>query len=228
MKTLKEKMHGFYETKLKKHKDCPVCKGAGAMLADNKNKAWVCKDCGYSITYEKLDSGYIYWFCDGCEAFLNIQPGFEEASETWICQECGFENAITEECSLGQCKDCRKAIPSDAEVALCDECRQVREARRAENLQKAKELAAKAGKMLLATALIIIKNAVKKAVQTYLTDMSSGNSLNKEAHTAAATVAKDAAMQQMSADMQGLIISKFGNLGDWLTQQVDCAIKQLA
>ncbi|MDD7764691.1 MAG: hypothetical protein PT934_02855 [Peptoniphilaceae bacterium] len=36
------------------------------------------------------------WYCDGCEAFMNDQPGFTTSSGIWICTECGTENDVTE------------------------------------------------------------------------------------------------------------------------------------
>lgn len=37
----------------------------------------------------------IDWFCDGCGAFLNIQPGFDDHKYTWKCTECGFKSSIS-------------------------------------------------------------------------------------------------------------------------------------
>jgi len=157
---------------------------------------------------------------------LNVQSGFESASEKWICQKCGFENDITEENVGGQCKDCRKFIPDDIDATLCDECRQIREVRRAEKLQKAQAIAVKLGKSLLATALSIVMSAAKKAVQTYVASVGSGNIFDKEVHMAAVAAAKESAILQMSDEVQGYVISKFGNIRDWLTQKIDDNIKQ--
>lgn len=35
------------------------------------------------------------WFCDGCGACLNDQPGFS-AGNSWTCTECGEINDVTE------------------------------------------------------------------------------------------------------------------------------------
>ena len=35
------------------------------------------------------------WFCDGCDAQLNIQPGFTTATGKWTCTKCGYENDVT-------------------------------------------------------------------------------------------------------------------------------------
>jgi len=51
METLKEKTYNLYQTRIKKHKDCPVCKGMDSMIAHNESKIWECESCGYSITY---------------------------------------------------------------------------------------------------------------------------------------------------------------------------------
>lgn len=34
------------------------------------------------------------WYCDNCDAFMNVQPGFEGVEAVWVCAECGTENGI--------------------------------------------------------------------------------------------------------------------------------------
>ena len=36
------------------------------------------------------------WYCDACDAFLNLQAGFTDQEGSWTCAECGFENTIAE------------------------------------------------------------------------------------------------------------------------------------
>lgn len=225
-KKLKEQLQQFYEKRIRGHKDCPVCKGVDTMLADNKRKLWECKECGYSITYDKFYSDYIYWFCDDCEAFLNIQPGFESAKEKWICQCCGYENDITESNIKGQCKDCGMLI-DNVDAELCDNCKRIREERKAENLLLAKEVFIQFGKSLLATALSIVQSAAKTAIQTYIASAANGNMLDKETHKMALEEAKNAAIAQMGDEVQGYLISSFGNLGNWVSAECDNAINRL-
>ena len=40
------------------------------------------------------DYDYIDWFCDSCNANLNIQSGFTTETERWMCTECGVLNDI--------------------------------------------------------------------------------------------------------------------------------------
>lgn len=35
------------------------------------------------------------WFCDRCNAYLNIQPGFDDHKYIWKCTECGLKNSIS-------------------------------------------------------------------------------------------------------------------------------------
>ena len=41
--------------------------------------------------------GAVNWWCDNCDALLNIQPGFSDSYDTWTCTECGCENELSEE-----------------------------------------------------------------------------------------------------------------------------------
>ena len=35
------------------------------------------------------------WFCDKCNAYLNVQPGFTVEDGVWRCTECGALNSVT-------------------------------------------------------------------------------------------------------------------------------------
>lgn len=73
--------------------DCPVCRSRN-MFFDRSRKMWECPDCKYTITSRDKNSG-VFWFCDDCEAYLNVQPGFDTKSGRWVCTECGYENDVT-------------------------------------------------------------------------------------------------------------------------------------
>ncbi len=75
--------------------DCPVCRSPNMFLG-SEGRGWKCPDCGYRMTAEEKETA-VFWFCDDCDTFLNIQEGFSTDSETWICTECGYENNVTEE-----------------------------------------------------------------------------------------------------------------------------------
>lgn len=37
----------------------------------------------------------IDWYCDRCNAQLNIQPGFDDHKYVWKCTKCGYKNSIS-------------------------------------------------------------------------------------------------------------------------------------
>ena len=74
--------------------DCPVCRSPNMYLGP-EGKVWKCPDCLYKMTAEEKDES-VFWFCDDCETFLNIQPGFNVENGHWKCTECGYENDVTD------------------------------------------------------------------------------------------------------------------------------------
>ena len=81
---------------VRKRRDCPVCRGYGSMIRNLKRTLWKCTECGYSISPKELRKT-TFWFCDNCDTFMNVQPGFSEADGTWKCTVCGFTNDISDE-----------------------------------------------------------------------------------------------------------------------------------
>ncbi len=45
---------------------------------------------------KQIDLSEIDWYCDNCNAYLNIQTGFNANCGSWECEECGYENLIDE------------------------------------------------------------------------------------------------------------------------------------
>lgn len=37
------------------------------------------------------------WYCDGCDANLNRQPGFSVFGGSWTCTKCGYDNDVTQD-----------------------------------------------------------------------------------------------------------------------------------
>ena len=74
--------------------DCPACRSHNMYLGP-EGKKWRCPDCGYSIS-DREKNRCVFWFCDECDTFLNVQEGFTEETGRWTCTECGFENDVTE------------------------------------------------------------------------------------------------------------------------------------
>jgi len=76
----------------------------------------------------------IDWYCDNCDAYLNIQPGFTTETGEWECTECCSVNNVTadnilseeeaENVSQTECPKCgghmRHAMIGD--VWVCEEC----------------------------------------------------------------------------------------------------------
>lgn len=81
--------------KVKLWMDCPSCRSPNMYLGPS-GKKWRCPDCGYTISRFQKNTT-VFWFCDDCDAFLNVQEGFTTKNGRWICSECGFSNEVTKE-----------------------------------------------------------------------------------------------------------------------------------
>ena len=73
--------------------DCPACRSPNMYLGPS-GKRWRCSDCGYMISRFRKNTS-VFWFCDNCETFMNIQDGFNTKSGKWICTECKYENDVS-------------------------------------------------------------------------------------------------------------------------------------
>lgn len=73
--------------------DCPACRSPN-MYLDLSERKWKCPDCGYLISRLQKNNA-IFWFCDDCDAFLNVQEGFTTENCRWVCNECDFSNDVT-------------------------------------------------------------------------------------------------------------------------------------
>ncbi|MBP3808687.1 MAG: hypothetical protein ILA13_09925 [Eubacterium sp.] len=80
---------------VKSWQDCPACRSKNMFLGP-EGKVWKCPDCGYKIK-SKEKNNIVFWFCDDCEAYLNIQKGFNEKTGKWRCTECGYVSDVTED-----------------------------------------------------------------------------------------------------------------------------------
>mgnify|MGYP000001752652 FL=1 len=75
-----------------KSMECPCCGDAMQLKAG----VWRCKRCAYCITQKSMLDGAIFWFCDECGKFMNVQPDFTTSAGTWKCLSCGFMNDVSE------------------------------------------------------------------------------------------------------------------------------------
>lgn len=100
--------------------ECPAC--YQKLLFDKEKKAWCCANCKYELLEEDFLDDFVFWFCDGCGTYLNVQDSFDRKGTTWSCTKCGYENDITFNNIKGQCKDCGILL-DDPDATLCSECR---------------------------------------------------------------------------------------------------------
>ena len=81
--------------RIKGEMECPNCRSKHMLLSSN-GKQWACIDCGYRIKHSELVKT-VFWFCDNCDTFLNVQSGFNVDSGRWKCTNCGYDNDVTED-----------------------------------------------------------------------------------------------------------------------------------
>lgn len=79
--------------------DCPACRNPNMYLGPSAIK-WRCPDCHYTVSRLRRRIA-VFWFCDYCDAFLNIQEGFTAKKSSWICTACGCANETTKENIFG-------------------------------------------------------------------------------------------------------------------------------
>ena len=127
-----DKITLFYIKKIKRWMFCPACNGK--MSINRKGTLWQCEDCSYELSSKEFEDDYVFWFCDECNKYLNMQEGFDRKAEKWICKECGYENDITFNNIKGQCIDCGKLLP-DADATLCVDCRLARREKAKERIK---------------------------------------------------------------------------------------------
>ena len=70
---------------------CPAC----GNKMDDEDDQWKCPTCKYSISKERAATE-IFWFCDNCGSFLNVQEDFDSSKDAFVCKECGFLNELSE------------------------------------------------------------------------------------------------------------------------------------
>lgn len=73
--------------------DCPACHSPNMYLGPS-GRRWRCPDCGYTISRFRKNTS-VFWFCDDCGTFMNVQDGFTTKTGKWTCTECRFENDVS-------------------------------------------------------------------------------------------------------------------------------------
>lgn len=83
---------------------CPLCNNK--CYWDDEACDWRCKSCGYDVSgsdveydraTDKVHVLGIDWYCDRCNAYLNIQSRFNPYGDSWKCTTCGYCNGLTED-----------------------------------------------------------------------------------------------------------------------------------
>ena len=118
-----DKITYTYIKRIKKWMECPVCHQK--MTFKKTEKAWKCNSCSYYIPEADFLDDFVFWFCDGCGEYLNIQKGFDRNEEEWICTKCGFKNNTTFSNIKGECKDCGKIL-DNPDATICSDCKIIR------------------------------------------------------------------------------------------------------
>ena len=90
-KSLIDMVNYAYIRRIKKWMFCPACHD-GKMQINRASTLWKCEDCKYTLSADEFEDNYVFWFCDECGTYLNIQSGFNRKASKHICQRCGFEN----------------------------------------------------------------------------------------------------------------------------------------
>lgn len=83
------------------------------------------------------------------------------------------------------------------------------------------------GQVLMKQATDIVVNAVRSVFQTYVEGLKKSGGFDKDAQIYALTLAKDTALKQLSDETKEYITKNFGDLGEWLTTQIEATINLL-
>ena len=90
-----ERLQHFYIKHIKKWMFCPVSHEKLHISKDGK--VWVCEHCEYVIADKDFTDDFVFWFCDKCNSYLNIQEGFNRKAVTWKCKKCGYVSALVDD-----------------------------------------------------------------------------------------------------------------------------------
>ena len=117
------KVSYIYIKHLKKWIECPVCHEE--MRFNKQKQSWVCNSCNYKILEKDFIDDFVFWFCDGCNAYLNIQDNFNKKETHHVCDLCGFDNNTTTSNIVGICRDCGNHI-NNPNSTICEDCKIIR------------------------------------------------------------------------------------------------------
>ena len=73
----------------------------------------------------------------------------------------------------------------------------------------------------------IVLNAVRSVFQTYVESLKNSGQFNKDAQAIAFNQAKAIIVNQMSQELKSFIIANYGDLNEWIKNQIEASINQL-
>lgn len=73
----------------------------------------------------------------------------------------------------------------------------------------------------------IVLNAVRSVFQTYVESLKNSGNFNKDAQAIAFNKAKAIILNQMTQELKTFIISNYGDLDDWINNQIEASINLL-
>lgn len=79
----------------------------------------------------------------------------------------------------------------------------------------------------LTAATNIVLTAVRSVFQTYVETLKAQGNFDAHSQTVALTKAKDIALSQLTEDTKAYIKANFGDLDNWLTNQIESTINLL-
>ena len=73
----------------------------------------------------------------------------------------------------------------------------------------------------------IVLVAVKSVFQTYVESLKNSGSFNKDAQSLAFSKAKEIILKELTPQLKEFITTNYGDLNDWITNQIEATIYQL-
>lgn len=80
---------------------------------------------------------------------------------------------------------------------------------------------------LLSDATTVVANAVKATYQTYVESIKGTNAWTKDAQSEALSLAATSARMQLSADVEKYINDNFGDVENWIKEQIESTLYDL-
>lgn len=83
------------------------------------------------------------------------------------------------------------------------------------------------GQALIGQAVDIVLNAVRSVFQTYVESLKNSGNFTNEAQKIAFNLAKSLVLKQLSEDAKNYISKNYGDLEEWIRNQIEASIYKL-